>query len=724
MNISNSTLSIQETPRSARSDGHDVNQTDLRSYIGREMDNEMVVCDLLTFQQCYLPFVPCQDEVRKALQGLSPNYLQYDQNDEHKWVDLEQPSLYDGNEAKVFAPLKDVFEALEKYKFSGEHRGRRCKFRFRQHPYKTLSSDIAGGTHIIDGSFSIHKEVSEEPLATADVAVSAEFKARHNLNTVRDNRLKIVGAASHIMNDDVRRMFTFGITIEDERMTLWYFSRSHSAKSESFNFIEDKESLIAIALSFMFASEEEMGYDPLVTLSEDGSYIYRFPQEGGRSRSFKTCHSLAEYRSLCITGRMNRVWEVIELGPMGQPLANARPVALKDVWLDEAALTERQIQNVIFEDVRAFARSDFDNNPCLAGFSAAMRERLKEVLQNERYRHYFLHIECDYQGKSSKEVPQSAKPQRGIFVPPLSTTQPSSRALPDPTRKVVSGPSQRTNPRKYVPKRRYLLVYREVCRALHDLDSLPDVLGVLQDCLIALQLLYCAGWVHRDISSGNILAFKDIETNVLCGKLSDLEYAKKFPSSSGSANVDPKTGTPFFMPYEIQRHQYLHERGETLPEFNEDHLPSRDDVKRTTARLPIRHNFQHDLESLWWVLLWTVTQGINHEPSRTFASEIFRNEAEPPPARADVFLDSRYLMMRLDESLHPGVQEFSIPFVTAIISLREGYRTREMEEKLDDIGSYSNAYRKMGIILKNLKKIIHAPTFAKVKLDLCPQRPP
>jgi len=50
----------------------------------------------------------------------------------------------------------------------------------------------------------------------------------------------------------------------------------------------------------------------------------------------------------------------------------------------------------------------------------------------------------------------------------------------------------------------------------------------------ALVVMWLAGWVHRDISAGNILWLKGGR-----GILSDLEYAKK--RSIGHASSDPKT---------------------------------------------------------------------------------------------------------------------------------------------------------------------------------------
>ena len=52
--------------------------------------------------------------------------------------------------------------------------------------------------------------------------------------------------------------------------------------------------------------------------------------------------------------------------------------------------------------------------------------------------------------------------------------------------------------------------------------------------------MLCAGWVHRDISSDNILAYEKTD-GVLRAKLSDLDYARKFPRGDGEVAGDPKT---------------------------------------------------------------------------------------------------------------------------------------------------------------------------------------
>lgn len=51
----------------------------------------------------------------------------------------------------------------------------------------------------------------------------------------------------------------------------------------------------------------------------------------------------------------------------------------------------------------------------------------------------------------------------------------------------------------------------------------------------ALQILFMISWIHRDVSSGNILYFDGH------GKLGDLEYAKPFDLDVGRRSSDPKT---------------------------------------------------------------------------------------------------------------------------------------------------------------------------------------
>lgn len=64
---------------------------------------------------------------------------------------------------------------------------------------------------------------------------------------------------------------------------------------------------------------------------------------------------------------------------------------------------------------------------------------------------------------------------------------------------------------------------------------------VLTISIPALKSLHAVGWVHRDISAGNILV--DGKTKI--AKLADVEYAKQIGRRSGDGHHDIRTVRPF-----------------------------------------------------------------------------------------------------------------------------------------------------------------------------------
>ncbi|KAF8882556.1 hypothetical protein BD779DRAFT_1674902 [Infundibulicybe gibba] len=569
------------------------------------MDSDFVDCDLGTFRRSYLPFDPSKEDIQRGLQALRDHGQA---SDDLRWKSFSQPSRRYGTETQIFSPLQDMFDALIECRLSGENAGRRC--------------NLYSGTIQINPSSlaflgAITRSMDRSSGWARGAQKIAEFKPNDNdKDTYHDNQIKVVGASNHIMNDDVRRMFTFGITIEDDQMTLWYFSRSHSAYP-----------LLSIISRILRASPPSLS--PLCSPKWEQS---------GKKRYFQTRGLIAEYRSLCITGRMTRVWKAVELD-QEQTSVVGEPVVLKDIWLEEAAQTEKQIQDKIFSDIRSFA----------------------DVLKKDKYKDYFLHILCDYQGETTKPLAPTASTKFGLFNTPVSTSAPStSRSLPNPTREFdpVTHSSCTTRARD------------------------------------TLQLLYCAGWVHRDISSGNILAYT--VGGAVRGKLADLEYAKKF--ASNSENSDPKTGTPFFMPLEIQDQEYFSQpASQGVPQVTYGMEP----MTHAQVDRPVRFNFQHDLESLWWVLLWVITEGPDHTSSRKFADKIFQNRPQASTQRRRVVKNSNYLLEVA--GFHPSVLTYGDSLSRCMVALYLSYLDREQKDRLDESASYAGAHGEVYRLFEYLK---------------------
>ncbi|KAF9554783.1 hypothetical protein CPC08DRAFT_605787, partial [Agrocybe pediades] len=429
------------------------------------------------------------------------------------------------------------------------------------------------------------------------------------------NNRQLVSAAVRIMNDDARRLFTLGLTLVGEEMRLWYFGRSHSAVSSEVDFIKDPKLLIKVFIAFMFATDEELGYDPTVTRHSKNCYTYFFPA----GRYFRTIDIISEYRSGTVTGRMPRIWLVQEVKTSEPGAEEAAPghFVLKDVWLAAFAPTEKQIQNDIFADIESFAKNPLpDNKRQFEKFKKANAD----LFEDGAYMKYFLTIEEDYRGASTKALPDKFARHHSLLH-----LGPSTNKLGSVGGKSSSKQAFDTPEREFATRRQYRVVFKERCRTVESLRTLGEVFEVLRQVLIPIRLMFAAGWVHRDISTGNILAYQPHQAEGWTAKLSDLEYAKKFPPDDNAvAAIDPKTGTPYFMPIEIASSTYLYDDDESLDESDDD-----DSVLETfpnnDIEMHVIHNFQHELESLWWIILYELTARIMHLSSNNYAKTIFQN---------------------------------------------------------------------------------------------------
>ncbi|KAH9487287.1 hypothetical protein JR316_0001357 [Psilocybe cubensis] len=683
-----------KAPQTNCADNTTENLSTLRSQIALEMNDEFIECNVDVFFKHYLPFEPSEAAVEECVLRLlrkdhasngdagecfrpkqaprTPRRCarikplhKLDYNTGHpvlsevvltvgypdtpglRFTDyMKRPGSHGSVEKTVYAPLKTIADAIGSYSETCDGRARN-NFQYLHCPQTVISSDIGNSKSRIDACFSN----GGSDLHTKYIAVPIE----QNVSAAnRDsNNRRVVSANIQIMNDDVRRMFTYGMTFEGDKATLWYHCRSHSAVSRQFNFVENPRLLVKVFLSFLFATDEELGYDPNVTPVEckKRQYTFKIPSSDGKSAKFyRTVKVLSEYRSNKISGRLARVWLVNRVDSEGNKIGP--PCVLKDVWLGVNALTEKEIQTAIFADIEKYCHPDkpdynLASDPPEDSPQAALnaiKMRNAELVKSGDYKQYFLEIESDHAGKPSKDVLEGCTPVTGLFQNAdanriASLNENSIRPVGSTGLSKTRQPSIRT----YTPRKQYRVIFKEVCQPVGDLPTLGKVLDVIQQTLIPLSLLYCAGWVHRDISSGNILAHE--VGSALRAKLSDLEYAKKFPLPEDyEGNVDPKMGTLFFMPVEIMQNCYLYTKARNhnkvislVGNLKEAMLRHHTQYDQTTngkpTATPVVYNFQHDLESLWWVLVWSLTARVDHQPSRTWANYIFQHDAVLTTAR-------------------------------------------------------------------------------------------
>ncbi|CDO76321.1 hypothetical protein BN946_scf184414.g3 [Trametes cinnabarina] len=684
-----------------------------------------------TWLQCYTSNCIGESEVDQIISALKNDGLILDHNGTLRWRDFpDKPSVLrqpkkvnqqstgkeDGSETgtsssgptakmhaqesagrnkterAIFRPLGTIINAI--VEVSLPNLSPSC--RYKEEPYAT-DSEVSGSQHRIDGALRLIKSMSppapkRSKAATSDIAVSFEFKCEDEPNDISDNRRKALYSAFHALHSDCQRKHTYSVTIEDNHVSLWYFSRSHSAKSHEFDLL-DVRTVVRALSALIFSTVEDLGYDANIRRisewDEDAKedrirYVYRLDD-----RFFKTLKCRDEYDDLYIVGRATRVWEVIEVASFDNvaALPNAPRMILRDVWLEHDSDTEREIQKKIFERCDELGRNfPPENDARLCGVDDAPRPLLHHRLRDGSYKELFLTIEADYRGATSKPRAEGFTPAPYIYVEPVYLNQEAKRHGSDAQRALSSRtpsapepaiPSklQADVPREYKPKQRNFVVYQE-------------------------RILFLISWMHRDVSSGNILFFNG------CGKLSDLEYAKEFNLSVGGRSSDPKTGTQIFMAVELQTEDTIYKEISGSKRLK--------DYKRQKASSPprIRHNFQHDLESIFWIMTWLVFTHIPGQDCADVAAKLFHSRDLRFLTNRHKFLTDKDICAHWLETLRSDLP----PVLTdGLLVMRNdfhlGYHSRG--RSIGDLSSYAPLY---GQIRETLEAIAASVPRGTVRL--------
>ncbi|KAF7794451.1 hypothetical protein EIP86_005585 [Pleurotus ostreatoroseus] len=357
----------------------------------------------------------------------------------------------------------------------------------------------------------------------------------------------------------------------------------------------------------------------------------------GTLKTYRTLELLSDSKTVNLLGRGTRVWKVVQI-EAGKEFGE--PMVLKDTWSDPERCTEGQL----LEKVRAAERPD----------------NLKPWLDK-----LFPTIIC-HGDVSLDEEPRILDCTRS-FGPDASID-------PILCREDICRGEDGYGPwdAKYTPCRQrvhYRLVIGEVCKPLEKETSLSAIYRALGDAAIALQVMHSAGWVHRDVSAGNILLKED--GSIL---LSDLELAKEMCPQDEFELVRKsllyrcvclltprvRQGTPGFISVEVHDqeflflpindtsskkspspkytlHQMIFGRGgpNAQPPSKSRIQPAGEDSLDPPHKPVFLYNPLHDLESLWWLAIYFAVKkeildgespeeaSIVSDTHRSYASKLF-----------------------------------------------------------------------------------------------------
>ncbi|KAJ3556690.1 hypothetical protein NM688_g1890 [Phlebia brevispora] len=506
---------------------------------------------------------------------------------------------------------------------------------------------------------------SAGPIEWTDIAVVGEYQVKHGEDSAKDR--------------DPRRRFVYGFTVDDADIKLWYCDRSQILVSRPFNFIKEYRILLRFVLSLSFAGLHQLGWDPTMqAVQVEGHPQYDITVRPADSDVMVYRTQEVLYEADSIRGHGTKVWKAVKLvdGEESGP-----PVALKDSWVDSAR--EREGDNVS----RSLQGNFSKEHPELSGHIMRVQ----------------VHGDVFIGGVPDRTPSYFHSPRTPATEGPLQTTQSlSQQEYTEPT---------------LPPQIHYRIVYEEVGESLEKIHSLHTVFKALEEALYALIAMHESGWVHRDLSPGNIVIVDGV------ARITDLELA----TCEASQRKVGKTGTPNFMPIEVATGQYLFRPHETAEELELETLPIRkraamgltgpalllEEETISTPKHAFRYNPLHDLEALWWIAVYftvkrevesidgeaTSTQGATMEQRRV-AQQLFYNLEN----RRAAFLFSGWFADKM-RCLHPSLERIADILNRIRIVLRAGYTEAEKSLDLLDFHVAEDAYGHMCVLLQDAAEI-------------------
>ncbi|KAL5479078.1 hypothetical protein ACEPAI_2366 [Sanghuangporus weigelae] len=509
---------------------------------------------------------------------------------EDRWRAFEiAPESASGTEGLVFAPISDIFRKVIEFASSDAHPEPTSILLLS---YNASSNSQKARVH--PGGYFILREAEERAHISTeqperkmrwwyDIALTTEFKKTRNNREQNENVSKLMFNIQQTMTLDPCRRFTFGITIENTEMRLWFCSRATPVVSQTFDFTTDVKLLTRVFLSFAFASKEQLGWDPTMQpfFRSSGERAYRIKIE---NETYETESMLSDFSTDALVSHATRVWTV-------RHVPSQVSYVLKDVWLDEDRDPEHIIRGTILAEIQK-------------KYGVGVRQEAASHLLTP-VAHWFVPINGEHDHTTDimmRGYTPSMKHRFKIRVKKATGIDDSATSNGDTqsSRRELRAPFPRCLHRRKVYRRKhYRVLFKEVAQDLYRVRTLSEAFTVLKDGTKVMKWIHGCGWVHRDISAGNLYLYNGR------GLIGDFEYAKR---RNTDISKELPTGTPDFTSVEAVRRAY-------------DHLPDNDDVllarlsswaglsvKEIVEKLsfPFFHNDLHDLESIWWIATWVL----------------------------------------------------------------------------------------------------------------------
>ncbi|KAJ3491172.1 hypothetical protein NLI96_g892 [Meripilus lineatus] len=473
---------------------------------------------------------------------------------------------------------------------------------------------------------------SFETLTWRQPVILGEFKAfKKNRSAI----LQLLRYARATYKHQPDRRFLYGFTFILKYLQVWYFDRAGGLGSRLIDVHKEPLLFIQFLLGISRKSATQLGFDTSFKMRlgdqlvnsyavgrlcdpKQGDILWEFETlgEGNKGKeTFVAFRFLTEDRPEVVRGRGTRImllWLASELDD-GIPEAK-RKLCLslkvyvgKDMWRDARRVAEGQLY--------------FDQGD------------LKGVAKLYSFEDLMVDGSLDSTGSTWDQLSLSDAKLTELY-PDTKTTSNKSKekyfrtffrrdALPDyPTMAPWLDPmkAREVDVSSIYSRQHCRLILKTFGFPITDFISLEELGQVLADAIRGHKNLFDKGFLHRDISLGNIIIAKDPNSGEWCGIIIDQDYTvpvKHIPLL-GDHQIKCWTNHPytsFLSDLEIYKSA---EDAANAP-------PRSPEIKQTL----IPHRPIHDMESFFWLLCWICMSRRGPSTSREGISlGVDKNEAE------------------------------------------------------------------------------------------------
>lgn len=419
-----------------------------------------------------------------------------------------------------------------------------------------------------------------------DVEVIGELtETDKTKNITKAKLLQIARYVRDVFSSQPTRRYVHAFILRGNDMQAWVFDHSGPYSSTAFDIHEEPERFIRTIASYVMMSDEDLGLDTFIERDNGDQFITVVEDATGKERRLQLDPAPIAYQR-AIVCRGTSCFRA------KTPSSKNFQYVAKFSWVSDKRRPEVDLLRLARERGVEGVAKLFGHHRIIS--VADMREGLT-FTKAHTFRNTTL------SPASSFSQSQSLLPRSFGQICTLGT----AGDLPKKRKSVDAGgsPSKRSRSSSQSPNKAKrdrevnsqttslytyddssfdnrifrCLVISPAGRALRDFRSIPELLKALRDAIKAHRSLYTKGKIlHRDISENNIIITNPKEADGFTGMLIDEDLAKE--TGSGRSGARHQTGTMEFMAIQVLQR--------------------------------IDHTYRHDLESIFYVLLWTCARRV------------------------------------------------------------------------------------------------------------------